>query len=160
MGDGFWFHARSLPSAHSGIPTSSAARSSPTSVSTTTPMPPIYPTLTGTGTGIIYDISVNVSTNMSLTGIRQNQGVISSYLALGPNIRGSGPFKGTINTTKHFQFTVTDTAGNVRLSFEGVMQTATNLSGDYHSCSAIGSLLGSRCNQAPGSYGIWSVVLT
>ena len=158
-GAGFWFHARSLSPAHPATPTPPVMRSTPTPAPTTTPVPSIYPTLTGTYTGTIYDVSANVSTNMSLTGNRQNQANISGYLALGPNIQGSGPFKGTIDTTKHFQFIVTDAAGNARLSFEGVFESATSLTGDYYSCSPVGPPQGGRCSQAPGSYGIWNVVL-
>ena len=156
-GAGFWFHARSLSPAHTATPTPFVMRPSPTP--TATPVPSIYPTLTGTYSGTIYDVSANVSTNMSLTGIRQNQANISGYLALGPNIQGSGPFSGTIDTTKQFQFIVTDGAGNTRLFFEGVMQSSTSLTGNYYSCSPVGPVQGGRCSQAPGSYGIWNVIL-
>lgn len=159
-GAGFWLHARSLPAAHSTTPTVSAIRSSPTPIPTTTPVPSIYPALTGTYVGTIYDVSANVSTNMSLTGIQQDQANISGYLALGPHMQGSGPFRGTIDTTKHFQFIVTDAAGNARLFFDGVMESATSLSGDYYSCSPVVPLQESRCSRASGGYGIWYVVLT
>jgi len=159
-GAGFWLHTRSLPAAHSTTPTVSAIRSSPTSIPTTTPVPSIYPVLTGTYVGTIYDVSANVSTNMSLTGIRQDQANISGYLALGPHVQGSGPFRGTIDTTKHFQFIVTDAAGNARLFFDGAMQSATSLSGNYYSCSPVGPLQESRCSRASGGYGIWNVTLT
>ncbi len=160
IGTGFWYHARSLPPAHLATPTLSVIRSSPTSVPTITPVPSLYPMLSGMYTGTIYDLSTNVSTNITLAGIRQNQDVISGYLSLGPNIHGSGPFKGTIDATKHLHFTVIDATGNARLSFEGVMQSATSLSGNYFGCSPIGPPQGSQCSHVPGSYGIWNVVLT
>src|SRR5258708_15492105 len=160
IGTGFWYHARSLPPAHLATPTLSVIRSSPTSVPTITPVPSLYPMLSGMYTGTIYDLSTNVSTNITLAGIRQNQDVITGYLSLGPNIHGSGPFKGTIDSTKHLHFTVIDATGNARLSFEGVMQSATSLSGNYFGCSPIGPPQGSQCSHVPGSYAIWNVVLT
>jgi eukaryotic-like serine/threonine-protein kinase len=159
-GAGFWFHGRSLFPAQTTTPTPSVKRSSPTPTPGVTPVSSIYPTLTGTYTGTILDVSANVSTTMSLTGIRQTQANISGYLALGPAVQGSGPFKGTVDTTRHFQFIVTDTAGNARLSFQGIIQSATSLGGDYYSCSPAGRSQGNRCSHTPGSYGIWNVVLT
>jgi serine/threonine protein kinase len=151
-----WSDIPSHPTAHSGAPTpvaKSPTRTPPTVTS-------IYPTLTGTYSGTIYDVSMGVSTSMSLTGIRQSQGNISGYLTLGPKLQGSGPFSGTIDTAKELKFTVTDTAGSTTLFFEGVMQSATSLTGDYYRCSSVGLSQGGRCRQAPGSYGIWSIVLT
>lgn len=63
---------------------------------------------TGTYMGTIDDVSSNVSTSLSLTGVRQSQGKITGYLVLGPGLRGSGSFSGTIDTTNHLQLTVTD----------------------------------------------------
>ncbi|MGH2495694.1 MAG: hypothetical protein ACRDIV_13425, partial [Ktedonobacteraceae bacterium] len=159
-GAGFWFYVRDHRPAHSTTPTPSLKRTSPTPISTATPVPSLYPALTGTYTGTIYDVSANARANMSLTSIRQNQLNVSGYLALGPNMQGSGSFKGTIDTTKHFQFIVTNATGKARMFFDGVMQSATSLSGDYYSCSPVGPPQGSQCSKAPGSYGIWSVALT
>jgi hypothetical protein len=152
----FWSDIPSHPAAHSGTPTPRVKSSTltPPSVSS------IYPTLTGTYSGTLYDVSMDVSTSISLTGIRQSQGNIGGYLTLGPKLQGSGPFSGTINTTKELKFTVTDTAGSVTLFFEGVMQSATSLTGDYYRCSSVSLSQGGRCRQAPGSYGIWSIGLT
>lgn len=167
-GTGFWFHARSLPAARTTTPTPTVMPPSPTQLSTATPVPSPYPTFVpspyptfaGTYIGTIFDLSANISGNISLTGVQQNQENISGYLTLGPDFQDSGPFRGTIDATKHFQFIVTDAAGNARLFFEGDMQSATNLTGDYYSCSPTSPLLGNRCDRAPGSYGIWDAVLT
>ena len=67
---------------------------------------------------------------------------------------------GTIDTTKELKFTVTDTAGNATLFFEGVMQSGNSLTGNYYRCSPVSLSQGGRCRQAPGSYGIWDIVLT
>ena len=150
----FLSYEQSHPAAHSA--TSAPTATSPTHTPTSTSSSAIYPTLAGTYTGTIYDISVNMSTTMSLTRLRQSQGNISGYLVLGPKLQGSGPFSRIVDTTKNLQFTMTDAAGNAMLFFEGAMQSATILSGDYYSCD---HAQGSQCHRAPGSYGIWSVTL-
>lgn len=152
----FWSDLPIHPAAHSGAPTPNVKSSSPTPPSVSS----INPTLTGTYSGTIYDVSVDVSTSMLLSGIRQSQGNISGYLTLGPKLQGSGPFSGTINTSKELKFVVPDTVGNATMFFEGVMQSATSLTGDYYRCSPVGLSQGGKCSQAPGSYGIWSIVLT
>jgi hypothetical protein len=96
---------------------------------------------------------------MSLTGIRQSHGNISGYLTLGPKMQGGGPFSGTIDTTKELKFIVTDTAGSATLFFEGAMQSATSLSGNFYRCSPVGLSQEGQCRLAPGSYGIWDIVL-
>lgn len=151
-----WSDIPSHPATHSGGPTPSMKSSTltPPSVSS------IYPTLTGTYSGTIYDVSADASASMVLTGIRQSQGNISGYLTLGPKLQGSGSFSGTIDTAKELKFTVTDTAESVTLFFEGVMLSATSLTGDYYRCSSVGLSQGELCKQAPDSYGIWSIVLT
>ena len=105
---------------------------------------------------ILYDVSANVSTSMSLAIIRQSQGKISGYLKIGPELQGSGPFSGTINAVKNLQFIITDAAGHPTIYFEGVMQSATSLSGDFYQC---GSVPGNQCSRVHGSYGIWNVIL-
>ena len=160
VGAAFLSHARSLPAARSATPAPTVLRSTPKPAPTATSVTSIYPALAGTYNGTIFDISINVSTSMSLTGIQQSQGNISGYLALGPKLQGSGPFSGTIDTPKHVQFIVTDAAGHATLFFEGDMQSADSLSGDYYSCSPVSPAQGGRCRQGPGSYGIWNVGLT
>lgn len=154
IGASFLSYEQSHPAAHS--PTPAPATTSPAHTPTSTSASAIYPTLTGTYTGTIYDISVNMSTTMSLTRLRKSQGNISGYLIVDPKLQGSGPFSGTVDTAKNLQFTMTDAAGNATLFFEGAMQSATTLSGDYYSCD---HPQGSQCHRAPGSYGIWSVTL-
>jgi len=117
----------------------------------------VHPTIAGTYDGTIEDLSVNVSTTMSLTGVQQSQGTISGYLTLGAKLRGSGPFSGTIDAEQHFRFIVTDSAGHALLFFEGAMQSATSLSGDYYQCS---QAQGDSCSRATGGgYGIWNAVM-
>ncbi len=151
-----WSDIPGYPVAHPGVSTPGVKSFTPTPPSVSS----IYPMLTGMYNGTIYDLSVEVSTSMSLSGIRQSQGNISGYLTLGPKLQGSGPFSGTIDTTKELKFVVTDNAGNATLFFEGVMQSGTSLTGDYYRCSPIGLSQVGQCSQVPGSYGIWNIVLT
>lgn len=159
VGADFWLHVQHLPPVHTNVPISTVTRSLPAPTPTASPVPSLYATLAGSYRGTIYDVSVNVSTVMSLTDIRQNQNQFSGYLILGPNVQGSGPFKGSIDAKKHIQFLVMDGAGSPRLFFEGVMQSPTALTGDYYYCSPGGPLQGDRCTRASGSYGLWNVIL-
>jgi hypothetical protein len=150
-----WSDIPSHPIAHSGARTPGVK--SPTQIPS--PASSIYPMLTGMYSGTIYDLSVNVSTSMVFSGIQQSQGNISGYLTLGPKMQGSGPLSGTIDTTKELKFVVADTNGKATLFFEGVMQSATSLTGDFYRCSPVGLSQGGQCRQAPGSYGIWDIDL-
>ncbi len=147
-----------LPHAQSDSITLAPTAASPAPASTSTSTSAIYPTVTGTYNGTIYDVAVNVSTTISLTGLQQSQGNISGYLILGPKLQGSGPFNGTVDTAKHVQFTVTDAARNAKLFSQGAMQSPTSLSGDYYYCSP-GPAQRGQCGQGPGGYGIWNAAL-
>lgn len=109
--------------------------------------------------GSIADLSSNTSTSLSLTNVRQRQGKITGYLVLGSGLQGSGPFSGTINTAKHIQLTVTDSAGRVTFFFEGIMQSANSLSGNYYRCSPHSQpTQNGQCSKDSGGYGIWTLV--
>ncbi len=148
VGVGFWFQAPHYRAAYSALPTPSIT--SPTTTSG------IHSTAAETYKGNLYDLSLNVSRSISLVGVQQSHGSISGYFILGSKLQGSGPFRGTFDTTKQLQFTVTDAAGHATLFFEGVAQSSTSLSGDYYRCS---QAQGSQCNQSYDDYGIWSIVL-
>jgi serine/threonine protein kinase len=152
---GFWSRQKSNPVAS----TQSVKASTPTPTPTPPSVSSAYPMLTGIYSGTIYDLSTNVSTSMLLSGIRQSQGNISGYLTLGPTLQGSGQVSGSIDSTNKLKFKVTDNLGNATLFFEGVLQSATNLTGDYYRCSPVGLSQAGQCKQAPGSYGIWDIVL-
>lgn len=160
---GFWAYTRSLSAARSPLSTPSVTMSSP--ITATAFIPSRYPLLAGTYSGTMYDVSNNVSATMSLTTIRQNQAAISGYLVVGPGIQGSGHFSGTIDVNKRFQFSVVDVSGKARLSLEGVIQSASSLSGEYYSCDSVGlsqnsALSSKQCNHSTTNYGIWNAVLT
>jgi eukaryotic-like serine/threonine-protein kinase len=145
-------------------PTSKHRLPSPTpTVRSFTPTPTSTPPSTsvsvilhGTYKGTIYDIPAKVRTSLTLTQVQQSQGKISGILAVGPGLLGLGPFSGTIDTTKHLRFTVRDGAGNPTLFFEGDIQSATSLSGDYYRCIPI---QGNPCHRTTVGYGIWNVLI-
>jgi hypothetical protein len=105
---------------------------------------PSYPKLAGLYTGTIYDISTGLATGMSLAGIQQQQGnLCGSFTSLDE----TGTFTGSITADGHIQFIVTDQAGKVLLTFDGLIQTDGTLGGSY-------------CHPVAGTcsdYGIWSL---
>jgi len=132
-----------------GVQTCALPISTPTSLSVI---------LSGTYKGTIYDIPAKVRASLTLTHVQQSQGNISGYLTVGPGLLGFGPFSGTLDTaTEHLQFTVVDDAGNPTLFFEGAVQSATGLSGDYYRCIPI---QGNPCHRTTEGYGTWNVLLS
>jgi serine/threonine protein kinase len=124
---------------------------------TSTPVSTITPILGRMYKGTIFDIPANVKTSLTFTNVQESQGKISGYLTVGPGLLGYGDFSGTIDaTSKQLQFTLVDSDGNPTLFFEGAMQSATSLSGNYYRCS---SAQGSRCVKGNAGYGVWNVVL-
>jgi hypothetical protein len=83
IGLGLLPNARGHFATHPAAPTPRLAPTAPTS----TPASSIYPTPTRTYDGTIFDLSSNVSTGISLSGIRPGEGNISGYLTLGPNCK-------------------------------------------------------------------------
>lgn len=142
IGAGFW----SFPLGHS---TAAPAPSTSTSASVTSPM------VARTYSGTIFDVAANISTGMSLK-MQRSQRAIWGSLILGPKLQRSGSFSGIITLSKQVQFTVTDSTGQAALFFEGTMQSATSLSGDYYYCRQVQR---GPCRWAPGTYGVWSVAL-
>ncbi len=96
--------------------------------------------------GTIFNIAVNLTTKMSLTGIQP--GSISGYFT---GLSLKGPFKGFIDASKQIQLIVTDSAGRATLSFDGNVQSDGNIGGNYCSLNQA-----ERCGGSYG-YGLWSV---
>jgi eukaryotic-like serine/threonine-protein kinase len=146
IGTSFLSRARSHISAQSATLASHIA--SPASTPTSDSVASSYSTLAGIYTGTIYDISVNITTKMSLTGIQQTQ------ITIGGNFTGlhrTGTFNGIIDPHPpiHIQFTVKDSAGHIILSFDGHMQSDGEISGSF--CNV------DQNAQCTGEYGLWSV---
>lgn len=140
----------------------SGPSTAPASPSYCTPAPPTavsgsYPKIARLYTGTIDDIPTGLKTNISLTGIQQQQGSICGYLSgIPPNTVSSGmpangPFKGSITIAKQIQFTLTSDTGQVTYSFDGVIQPDGTVAGTY--CS-----LGVGAGQC-SDYGLWTVSL-
>ena len=103
-----------------------------------------YPKLAGLYTGTIYGIPTDLVTEMSLTGIQQKQGNLCGSFT---GLNETGTFKGSITTDGHIQFVVTGQAGQVLLTFDGLVQPDGTLDGSY--CSTVAG----TCSD----YGIWSL---
>ena len=151
IGVGLWsyevYHGSHFATSPSALPLNTTPR--PSITSTVVPTPSISSTnIAALYNGTIYDISANITTKMSLTGIQQTQ------MTIGGNFIGlhrTGTFNGIIDPhpPKHIQFTVKDSAGHVILSFDGHMQSDGELSGSY--CNVVQNA------QCTGEYGLWTV---
>ncbi len=127
----------STPSATS-TPKPSCTFAPPTAVS------PSYPKVARLYTGTIYDISTDLTAEMSLTGIQQQQGNLCGSFT---GLNETGTFKGSITTDNHIQFVVRDQAEQILLIFDGFMQPDGTLGGSY--CHPVAG----KCSD----YGIWSL---
>ena len=152
VGVGFWSHARSLPAAHSVTPAPTMMRSTPTPAPTSTSVSSIYPKVTGTYNGTIYNIPLGLTTTITLTRIQQSQREIRGYFTgfQANGLKVNEPFSGMIDAHGHIHFTLAEYAGQITLSFEGAMETDGTLAGSYCNLGQNG--------QCAGEYGLWSVV--
>ncbi len=119
-------------------------------ITVTNPVPtptlnPLYPNVTGPYSGTAHDISTNDTTQMTLTGISQNNSNVTGYFI---GLHHEGVFTGVLDTSKHFLFTV-KLDGQLPLFFDGVVRQDGNVVGNYCSQDSAG--------QCAGDYGIWSV---
>ena len=140
---------------HQSRSTDISARVIPTS------SPGNYPNIAGSYAGTIVDVSAKVGTPMILQGIHQIGGTITGSFTTGSPLAISGSFQGTIDLSKNFRFIVINAGGRPLLFFEGGMQSATSLSGDYYSCispSTPAPIQATSCTQASQGYGIWNVL--
>ena len=109
-----------------------------------TDVPGHYPNVARLYTGIIHSLTTGVTTDMSLSGVQQQQGNICGHFSRVPvNV----PFNGTVATGGILQFSIT--ASKRTFYFEGFLQQDGTLAGTY-----CGVVAGSRtCSD----YGLWSV---
>ncbi len=150
FGASFWtYEVHHSPASATSVSTSAHKATplhSPASTVVLTPSP-IFPlNIAGLYRGTIFDLSAKVTTDMSLTGIQQDQRGISGNFT---GLHLTGTFNGAIDPSKHIHFIVQDSAGHLILSFDGDMQSDGELSGNYCSVNQ-----DARCT---GEYGIWSV---
>ncbi len=114
--------------------------------------PTSYPVLASIYSGTIQDISMNLSSNLYLQEIKQHEVNFNGHFTVDRGMQGNGSFSGMITTTKHIQFTFTDTTGHAILSFDGAMQSDGTISGSYCGWNQQG-----RCSSESG---LWSVAPT
>jgi serine/threonine protein kinase len=95
--------------------------------------------------GTIFDLSLNMTTEMSLTQIQQSSGNISGYFT---GLYKNGLFKGSVNAAKHIQFLVIGSTGLAIISFDGGVQFDGHIAGSF--CSL------NPAEQCDGTYGVWS----
>lgn len=110
-----------------------------------------YSPIAGTYSGSIDNTTAHITTSMGLT-IQQNQGAINGQFTVGPALVGSGPFTGTIDTSKRLRFTVQAYKGNAPLLFNGSVQSDGSLNGTYCSTGSNG-----QCDANAGASGTWKV---
>jgi eukaryotic-like serine/threonine-protein kinase len=165
VGAGIWFYITSQHSPTSAAPSSGSqlavpspqptVNPQPTGASTPVPVSPSFPNLAKLYTGTLGDIPTGVTLKISLTSIQQQQDSISGYLSETPEnnhfsqIPKSGPFQGTVNTSKEIQFTLMDDTGQATFSFNGSILADSSIQGSFCSLEAAAG----RC----GDYGLWSV---
>ncbi len=116
-----------------------------TPVITKAPTPSSVVALVESYNGTIFDVSLDMTTKMSLGQVQQSRGSISGYFT---GLHENGPFKGSINAARQLQFLVIDSTGHAFISFDGGVQFD-------------GTIGGSFCNLNPaghcaGAYGVWS----
>ncbi|GAC1407552.1 MAG: hypothetical protein NVSMB49_27560 [Ktedonobacteraceae bacterium] len=134
-------HSAPLATPHQMTP-----HTNPESTVVSTPTLSSTSEVVGAYSGTIYNIPVNLTTKMSLTGIQQGNvsGIFTGLLF-------SSPFKGSLDASKHIHFMVTDATGKAVLSFDGTVRADGNLVGNYCGLDQQG-----QCGGKYG-YGIWSV---
>jgi eukaryotic-like serine/threonine-protein kinase len=113
-----------------------------------TPIPgiPVYPSIAVSYAGTVADLLSNQKTSMFLTHVQQNGGSISGYFQ---GLGLAGPFKGTVTSTGHVQFTMTVRAGGATLSFDGDIKIGGDMTGNFEALDQHG--------QRTGEAGIWNV---
>jgi eukaryotic-like serine/threonine-protein kinase len=128
-------------------------RVTPTFVPTVTPTTPVpvVPAIAVSYKGAIHNTPADVNSTMSLSNIKQLGKNITGRLTLGPGLIGDGPFTGTVDATRHIQFTIPGVFGNASLHFYGTVQSNGSLRGNYCSLDQVG-----HCNQLAGGYGTWN----
>jgi len=143
-GTGFLLHAERAPAAvqrNFTLPKPTVKSSA-----TLTPGASIYPPLAASYAGTVSDLMTKETTNVFLTAIQQNQGVMQgSFQGLGL----VGPFKGTLTPSGQVQFTLYAYAGEITLLFEGNIKIGGDMAGSFAVLDQHG--------QRTGEAGLWNV---
>jgi len=102
--------------------------------------------------GTIHNAPKNVTTSMSLS-INQNAGQasISGFFTVGPELLGTGPLTGAVDTSGNIQFKVHNAQLSEPIFFSGTLPSSGSMSGTY--CSVDEQ---NQCDPQAGN-GTWSV---
>ncbi|GAC1389664.1 MAG: hypothetical protein NVS4B11_32390 [Ktedonobacteraceae bacterium] len=111
-----------------------------------TPTSDVYPNVVGPYSGTVHDLATNETTQMTLTGITQNNSNVTGYFI---GLHDAEQFTGVLDTSRHFLFTVKRATSQLPLFFNGVVRQDGNIVGDY--CTV------DKAGQCVGDYGVWSV---
>ena len=131
-----------------GLPSSAGTQQHVVTVNNAVSTPtldPAYPSVAGPYGGTVHDISTNQTTQMTLTGISQNNSNFTGYFI---GLNNEGKFTGVLDMSQHFLFTV-KRDGQLPLFFDGVVRQDGNIVGSY--CTQ------DKAGQCVGDYGVWSI---
>jgi hypothetical protein len=152
VGTGFLLVATGRHNPALVVPTAAALHKTAlpaTPVSTKAAIPSSVVALVESYNGTISDLSLHMTTKMSLAQIQQSRGNISGYFT---GLHKNGPFKGSIDAARHIQFLVRDSRGLAVFFFDGGVQFDGNIGGSFCSLNAAG--------HCAGAYGVWSAAPT
>jgi hypothetical protein len=99
--------------------------------------------------GTLQELSTNVPSQMTLTHVLQNGGLISGSFT-STLMRGS--FSGHLDSSKHIFFTVANPSGGAPLFFTGTVQSAGNMEGSFCAIDQ-----NNQCISG-ATFGVWNVV--
>ena len=147
LGTGLLLHAKGSDPVASllqrNLPLSDPLEKSPP---TLIPRASLYPAVAASYAGTIFDLMTQQKTPFFLTAIQQNgDGIHGSFQGLGL----VGPFKGTVTSSGHVQFTVSIYAGEATLAFEGSIKIGGDMAGSFAAVAQDG--------QHTGEGGLWNV---
>jgi serine/threonine protein kinase len=118
------------------------------------PTPAAHPTmvitlhLAASYVGTVVDLKANVPSQMILTHMLQNEGLISGSFS---GLHMSGVFSGSVDTSKNIKFIVAASNGRVRLYFTGSVKANGGLEGSFWAIDQLGQ------NIPNDVFGIWRV---
>jgi eukaryotic-like serine/threonine-protein kinase len=140
-----WKNQVATPTAGSSIG-ASQPHTPTASVHPTTIIPNLH--LAASYVGTVVDLQANVPSQMILTHMLQNEGLISGSFS---GLNMSGVLSGSVDTSKNITFIVTASNGQARLYFTGSVKANGGLEGSFWAIDQLGQ---SIPNDA---FGLWSV---
>ena len=134
-------------SSHPAQSTLSATTTHITQPTLPTPSPSgVYPTIAPTYAGEVNDLLTNVTTNMSITQVQQNEAIFKGTFN---GLHETAPFNGVLDTSNHIFFTVAAVNGHSAIFFQGNVRSDSNLVGNFCDVNVGGECI--------NDYGLWSI---